>query len=54
MDVTEFLAHDDKAYKQWIKAMSTVVHAFDEIAASPSIEHTMRWVHVICYCVRSC
>lgn len=41
-EITELLAHDEKAYKQWVRALSTVCDAYDEIAASPSIEHTMR------------
>mmetsp|Transcript_25784 Transcript_25784/g.43020 ORF Transcript_25784/g.43020 Transcript_25784/m.43020 type:complete len:417 (+) Transcript_25784:149-1399(+) len=38
----EFLAHDEKHYKLWITALNTVVKAYDEIAALPSIEHTIR------------
>lgn len=38
----EFLAHDDKLYKLWTESLSTVVDAFDEIAANPSVEHTIR------------
>lgn len=41
-EITELLAHDEKSYKQWVRALSTVCDAYDEIAASPSIEHTMR------------
>lgn len=41
-EITELLAHDEKSYKQWIRALSTVCDAYDEIAASPSIEHTMK------------
>lgn len=41
-EITELLAHDEKAYKQWIRVLCTVCDAYDEIAASPSIEHTMR------------
>mmetsp|Transcript_24624 Transcript_24624/g.26946 ORF Transcript_24624/g.26946 Transcript_24624/m.26946 type:complete len:405 (-) Transcript_24624:255-1469(-) len=40
--VHEFLAHDDKLYKLWTESLSTVVGAFDEIAANPSVEHTIR------------
>jgi len=40
--VHEFLAHDEKTYKLWTQSLSTVVRAFDEIAASPSVEHTIR------------
>ncbi len=40
--VHEFLAHDDKLYKLWTESLSTVVDAFDEIAANPSVEHTIR------------
>jgi len=38
----EFLAHDEKHYKLWVTALNTVVKAYDEIAALPSIEHTIR------------
>uniref|UniRef100_A0A7S3H602 PH domain-containing protein n=1 Tax=Spumella elongata TaxID=89044 RepID=A0A7S3H602_9STRA len=38
----EFLAHDEKHYKLWMTAITTVVKAYDEIAALPSIEHTIR------------
>lgn len=41
-EITELLAHDEKSYKLWVRALSTVCDAYDEIAASPSIEHTMR------------
>eukprot|EP01031_Cornospumella_fuschlensis_P035695 gene35695-43291_t len=40
--VHEFLAHDEKTYKMWTEALSTVVRAYDEIAASPSVEQTIR------------
>lgn len=40
--IYEFLAHDEKTYKQWTNALSTVVKAYDLIAAMPSIEHTIR------------
>lgn len=38
----EFLAHDERSYKQWISALSTVVSAYDEISQLPSIEQTIR------------
>jgi len=40
--IHEFLAHDEKTYKQWTQALSTVVKSYDLIAAMPSIEHTIR------------
>jgi hypothetical protein len=40
--IYEFLAHDEKTYKQWTTALSTVVKSYDLIAAMPSIEHTIR------------
>lgn len=40
--VYEFLAYDEKNYKQWTETLSSVVKAYDEIAAMPSIEHTIR------------
>jgi hypothetical protein len=40
--VHEFLAHDEKCYKLWTESLGTVVRAFDEIAANPSVEHTIR------------
>ena len=41
-EITELLAHDEKSYKQWIRVLSTICDAYDEIASSPTIEHTMR------------
>lgn len=38
----EFLAHDERTYKQWIHALTTVIKAYDEIAQLPSIEQTIR------------
>lgn len=40
--VHEFLAHDEKSYKMWTQSLLTVVKAYDEIAASPSVEQTIR------------
>lgn len=42
MSTHEFLAHDEKLYKAWIKSLKQVVEAYDEIAASPSVEQTIR------------
>eukprot|EP00599_Poterioochromonas_sp_BG-1_P000060 CAMPEP_0173146268 /NCGR_PEP_ID=MMETSP1105-20130129/8389_1 /TAXON_ID=2985 /ORGANISM="Ochromonas sp., Strain BG-1" /LENGTH=309 /DNA_ID=CAMNT_0014060431 /DNA_START=294 /DNA_END=1219 /DNA_ORIENTATION=+ len=38
----EFLAHDEATYRMWVEAFDSVVSAFDEIAASPSLEQTIR------------
>lgn len=38
----EFLAHDEKTFKNWTQTLLTVVRAYDEIAASPSVEQTIR------------
>lgn len=38
----EFLAHDEKAYNTWIKTLESIVKAYDDIAAMPNIEHTIR------------
>eukprot|EP01038_Epipyxis_sp_PR26KG_P004345 gene4345-6149_t len=38
----EFLAHDERAYSQWVTALKTVIDAYDLIAATPTIEHTIR------------
>eukprot|EP01036_Dinobryon_divergens_P024595 gene24595-33063_t len=40
--VHEFLAHDEKLYSQWTDTMGIVVSAYNEIAAMPSIEQTIR------------
>lgn len=40
--IHEFLAHDEKTYKSWTQTLSTVIHAYDDIASMPSVEHTIR------------
>lgn len=38
----EFLAQEETSYRMWVEAFNSVVAAFDEIAASPSLEQTIR------------
>jgi hypothetical protein len=40
--VHEFLAHDEKSYKMWTQSLAQVVSAYDEIAAIPSVEQTIK------------
>jgi hypothetical protein len=40
--VHEFLAHDEKSYKLWTQSLAQVVSAYDEIAAIPSVEQTIK------------
>lgn len=40
--IHEFLAHDEKSYKLWTSSLAQVVAAYDEIAAIPSVEHTIK------------
>eukprot|EP01033_Poteriospumella_lacustris_P007219 gene7219-5195_t len=40
--VHEFLAHDEKSYKLWTQSLGQVVAAYDEIAAIPSVEQTIK------------
>lgn len=40
--IHEFLAHDEKTYKLWTTSLQQVVSAYDEIAAIPSVEHTIK------------
>jgi hypothetical protein len=40
--VHEFLAHDEKSYKLWTSSLQQVVSAYDEIAAIPSVEQTIK------------
>lgn len=40
--VHEFLAHDEKTYKLWTSSLAQVVAAYDEIAAIPSVEQTIK------------
>jgi len=42
VDISEFIAHDENSYNQWISAISTVINAYSELASSPSLEQTMR------------
>ena len=38
----EFLAHDEKSYAIWLRTLESIVSAYDDIAAMPNIEHTIR------------
>eukprot|EP01035_Chromulina_nebulosa_P021236 gene21236-27515_t len=40
--VIELVAHDEKAYNQWIAALRTVIEAYDILAENPTVEQTMR------------
>jgi hypothetical protein len=40
--IHEFLAHDDASYKMWTETFVEVIKAYDEIAASPSVEQTIK------------
>lgn len=42
VDNIELLGHDETCYKEWLSALRTVVNAYDEIAATPSVDTTMR------------
>eukprot|EP01038_Epipyxis_sp_PR26KG_P007670 gene7670-10438_t len=38
----ELLASDERTYKSWIQSLGMVANAYDQIAAAPSIEQTLR------------
>ena len=40
-DIIELLAHDERSYKHWLRALSIVISAYDQHGRL-SIEHTLR------------